>query len=91
VVSYLVEAGANIKPVNNNGATPLHVAAQQGHLAVVKYLQERGANIEAADKQGTTPLMIATQNGHSEVAQFLVEQGAAALNQQDSSGTSTSS
>ena len=34
--------------------TPLHVAAEQGHIDVVKCLVVQGADISAKDKDGVT-------------------------------------
>jgi ankyrin repeat protein len=44
VVQHLVQQGADKNKANNNGATPLYVAAEEGHLAVVLFLVEQGAD-----------------------------------------------
>ncbi|MCG8339745.1 MAG: ankyrin repeat domain-containing protein [Cytophagales bacterium] len=36
--------------------TPLHLAAGNGHQAVVAYLQSQGADINATTQEGLTPL-----------------------------------
>ena len=33
-----------------NGATPLHIASQEGHLEVVNLLVSHGANLDKSDK-----------------------------------------
>ncbi len=59
--------------------TPLHLAAEMGHLPVVQYLCEQGANKEAKNDLGRTPLLCAVQYGKKgllPVVQCLCEQGA---------------
>ena len=79
MVSLLARAGAGQQVANQalqNGATPLLIAAQQGHLETAQYLAGHGAAVDQATSDGATPLLIAAQEGHLEVAQYLVEQGA---------------
>ncbi len=49
------------KAIDVVGATPLHLAAREGHAKVVKELFNRGgaATVDAADKTGRTPLHLA--------------------------------
>lgn len=44
VARVLVEHGATINVQSLNGFTPLYMAAQENHDAVVKYLLSKGAN-----------------------------------------------
>lgn len=60
----------------SDGAPPLFVAAQHGHLDVVKYLVEHGAAIDSPRNTGATPLFITCQHGHLDVAKYLVKRGA---------------
>ena len=59
-----------------DGATPLYIAAQEGHLEVVRCLVGQGANVDQDNKDGSTPLYIAAHHGHLAVVQLLVENGA---------------
>merc|ERR1712153_64454 len=69
-VRLLLEASAAINQAKENGATPLFVACQNGHLEVAKLLSSYGAS-RAATPFGT-PEEIATEEGHADLAAWLV-------------------
>ena len=52
----LIEAGADIKKTMDGGSTPLFIAAEEGHEAVVRALIDLGADINKARDDGATPL-----------------------------------
>ena len=55
---------------------PLHLAAQQGHIAVVGMLLSRSTQQQhAKDWRGRTPLHLAAMNGHYEMVSLLIAQG----------------
>jgi hypothetical protein len=76
VVGFLIGAGAEVDARAKNGGTPLAVAVELGHLAVVRILVAKGAKLDAASTEGFTPLHMAAQKGHKEIASFLLEHGA---------------
>ena len=47
-VRELVERGADVSAAGNYGWTPLHVAAEEGHLNIAQFLVDRGADVSAA-------------------------------------------
>ena len=71
-----MKAGAAVDKARATGATPLYVAAQNGHLTVVEALVKAGATVDQAEANGVTPLYIASQKGHTKVCTFLLESGA---------------
>jgi hypothetical protein len=75
-VRVLLEIGAELEASINDGARPLHVATDHGHVAVVKTLVELGADKDASAVDGATPLHKAAYNGHVDVVTTLVELGA---------------
>ena len=62
------------------GSTPLHLAAQRGHLEVVELLVRHGAELDAEDALGSTPLLEAVSGAHADVAHMLLGRGADASN-----------
>jgi ankyrin repeat protein len=77
-----------VNQAKHNGATPLHIAAQIGHLDGVRALvTELGADVNQAKQDGATPLLIAAQNGHLEVVRALVTEMGADVNQAEQNGS----
>ncbi|KAK2105820.1 hypothetical protein P7K49_015334 [Saguinus oedipus] len=75
------------QPTVGNGATPLYLACQEGHLEVTQYLvQECGADPHARAHDGMTPLHAAAQMGHSPVIVWLVSCTDVSLSEQDKDG-----
>ena len=56
--------------------TPLHRAADNGHIEVVRILLDHGAYINAQDALGCTPLHLATMKDDAEIVELLLDKGA---------------
>ena len=73
-VGALLGAGADVHLADSNGQTPLYLAAQKGHDAVVQVLlQVEGVAVNQAQETGVTPLFIAAEKGHEAVVQMLLQ------------------
>ena len=54
-----------------DGRTPLHLAARRGNLKAAARLMESGASLTAEDGEGKTPQHVAAEAGHSALASKL--------------------
>jgi ankyrin repeat protein len=72
-VKVLLDSGkVDANSTGWNGQTPLSVAAENGHKAVVKVLLDCGkVDADLKDSEGRTPLWWAKQNGHVTVVKLL--------------------
>lgn len=76
-VARWLRLGAPLDAVDDDdGSSPLLVAASSGHLWVVNKLLDAGANLEAVNHRGETPLLGAAAGGHLEVVDKLLDAGA---------------
>ncbi|KAM7473458.1 hypothetical protein LguiB_020701 [Lonicera macranthoides] len=69
-ISYKTVAGANVN-VSAGGATPLHIAADQGDLEIINCLLKAGADANATDEDGTKPIQVAAARGNREAVEIL--------------------
>src|ERR1039458_10864547 len=57
---------------DENGFTPLHVAAFNGHKNVAELLLANEAGVNTNENHGATPLYLAAQQGHKNLAALLL-------------------
>lgn len=66
---------ALINTPNDNGNTPLHWAALNGHLECVKTLVDNGADPTITNKAGHDPVYEAELNDRKEVVDWVLKEG----------------
>ncbi len=75
-VEQLLASGADVNAPDDQGMTPLWVAAGNDRADIVRLLIERGADVNASGKRGRTPLHVAFHYGYAGIARLLIEKGA---------------
>jgi uncharacterized protein len=77
LADVLLKAGANPSVANNDGATPMLLAAINGNAAMLERLIQAGANPNApVTSEGNTPLMLASRTGKIDAVKVLLDHGA---------------
>ena len=72
VLKYLVINGADIDAVDNDGNTPLMLAASRNRYDTVEMLAQKGADLFTCNKQGYNALHLAARIGHATCVRLLV-------------------
>jgi len=75
-VEALLGAGVAAHAADERGASPLLMAAKNGHGDVAALLLEHGASVNQPRHDGVTPLMIAVQEGHPDLVALFLDKGA---------------
>ncbi|KAG3011267.1 hypothetical protein PC128_g15008 [Phytophthora cactorum] len=76
VVQRLLECGASIDLVNNDGWTSLMKASMNGHSEIVAILLqnvENGASISVKNKSSLYPIVVARKYSFNDVVDYLSE------------------
>ena len=77
VVDALLKHGANTNVADmRRGYTPLRLAGENGHLAILKKLIKHDAKLDTTDSFGDTALISTSLRGHVEAVQVLIDAGA---------------
>ena len=77
VMTVLLERGANLNRVGENGDSAIHLAAFGGHPGAVSLLIQYRADINVRrSSDGTTPLFAAAAQGHFSTVDTLIRAGA---------------
>ncbi|KAF4444530.1 hypothetical protein F53441_11093 [Fusarium austroafricanum] len=75
-ITSLLDSGASIDTVNNNGNTALHIASENWQDTILRILLDKGANKELQNKNGEIPLHVAAHVGRLASLRALLEAGA---------------
>nr|WP_217352787.1 ankyrin repeat domain-containing protein [Sphingomonas sp. ID1715] len=75
-VGFLMQKGARVDLKDNDGNTPLMVAARVSNLDAARLLLAKGAQINATNRLGETPLIIAVQKRDVAMTRLLLTEGA---------------
>ncbi|KAM5330716.1 histone-lysine N-methyltransferase EHMT1 isoform 4-T4 [Glossophaga mutica] len=66
----------NFKMEHQSKRSPLHAAAEAGHVDICHMLIQAGANIDSCSEDQRTPLMEAAENNHLDAVRYLIKAGA---------------
>ena len=77
VVQYLLSACCFelINVMDSEGRSPIHIAAQFGHIDMIEMFSRKGLNVSICDNEGETPLHAAAYNGHLAAVRTLLRLG----------------
>lgn len=73
--SHFLVAAMDVNTQDSDGATALHVAAKNGHVAAAKQLLETDADTNLEDNSGETALHCASRNGDKAIVELLLSHG----------------
>lgn len=75
-IAFLLDKGADINKLNDQGYAPIHTAARNRASNLIKLLLERGADPNLPDSDGVSPLVHAINRNHVPSVNMLAESGA---------------
>lgn len=72
MVQLLVEAGTDLNHQDDQGYTPLIIAAKKNHTNIIDYLRSRGADLNVKNQFGEDALHYATLLDNKDAIKLLV-------------------
>ncbi|XP_030534830.2 ankyrin-1 [Rhodamnia argentea] len=69
-LKLLIQAGANVN-ISAGGATPLHIAADNGNPEIINCLLDAGADPNIVDEDGLKPIQVAAGRGNRAAVEIL--------------------
>ncbi len=63
LIKRVAEKTTNFNEADENGRTPLMIAAEVGCNIIANFLMSKGASMHSRDNDGKTPIDIASENG----------------------------
>jgi ankyrin repeat protein len=76
VASLLLQYGADVDVLDNEGWSPLHRASFYGRIDIVLFLLEHRADVNLPGHKHFTPLPLACTSGDLEISRLLLQNGA---------------
>ena len=74
ICSVIMDEIQDKNPGDGAGATPLHVAAEEGHLEAFEMIMNKaGSDINPSENYGWTPLHGAAKFGQREMCKFIAD------------------
>jgi uncharacterized protein len=73
---FAINAGADINTQDNDGQTPLYLAANKDYKGIVELLLQYGASANQAGYKSYTPLWWAALYGYTDIVKLLIKHGA---------------
>ena len=86
VAVFLVEHGSDINATNDDGDTPLMVAAAGNNDGATKLLLDHKADVRVVNKKNQTALHIASAALHAKIVAAILASGSQDVNQKDADG-----
>lgn len=90
LANLLIEKGAALSYMDDDGVTPLIQAAYQGMTEIVSILLMHDAELVlSVNHEGVSPLIAAASEGHTDVVKLIMDTGKADINLKDKDGTTS--